>query len=490
MLILEHLALSSGTVFSHHLRVCGRIADACRHAGGSTCQEMSKHYNLTFLLISECASGTVKKIPQVPKASELDHSQVGRLIGDPSKMAEIAEFNSRYLHWDELRYRVPDGELDSAWVLMKAIRSGTAKHLNICGIDFNYSQIPCFEEYLHQLDLEYEGPRTIDGADERDSRSISDSSLMEESIASSQMEGAGTTREVAKKMLRTGRKPRDTGEMMIANNYAAMEFLKTKLDEDMSPELILEMHRVISRGTLSEGSEWEGRFREDDETVVGDADDADVVFHIPPAHGEVPRMIDELCDFINGDGDVFVHPVIKGIIIHFMIGYIHPFVNGNGRLARTLFYWFVMKKGYRIMEYTSVSRILRKSQTKYGLAYQYTETDGNDLTYFIKFNLECILKAIDELNGYVRRKELEKVEILDRISSDPNISYQESAILKDYSENKGGFTIREISKRYSLSYQTARNYVGHLCQLGYAKAAGKDRQTVLYVIDLGSGNKG
>ena len=54
-------------------------------------------------------------------------------------------------------------------------------------------------------------------------------SLMEEAIRSSQLEGATTSRRVAKEMLRTGREPRDRSERMIANNYRALQFMREEM---------------------------------------------------------------------------------------------------------------------------------------------------------------------------------------------------------------------------------------------------------------------
>ena len=208
----------------------------------------------------------------------------------------------------------------------------------------------------------------------------------------------------------------------------------------------------------------------------------DLIYHVPPKYENIPHLVQELCDFINDDTKEFIHPIIKGIIIHYLVGYIHPFVNGNGRLARTLYYWYVMKKGYWLMEYTSISRIIKGSQTKYGLAYQYSETDDSDLTYFIKFNLACIERAVDNLRTYILRKTEEQKDIAKMIESDPDLSINEMSILKDYSKECSPFTIKELSTRYPISYQTARNYIKHLCEMGYVKPLSKDRKTVLYVV--------
>jgi len=424
----------------------------------------------------------VKKIDKTPDVDKLDKTSLSKILADPEKMSLIMKLNGRYLHWDEVRYRVDDGSALSVWAIMKILRNNGLKTIHVCGLPIKYHLLPEFQEWLHHIDRDSAGFVNMENPGEKNVRRYVISSLMEEAIASSQMEGAATTRKNAKKMLRTQRKPANISELMIYNNYLAMEHIKNTLDREMDVDLILEMHKTITKGTLREGAEWEGKFREDNETVVGDTDKEEVVFHVPPKYDLIPDLIQELCDFINDDTKEFVHPIVKGIIIHYLIGYIHPFVNGNGRLARSMYYWYVMKKGYWLMEYTSISRIIKKSQTKYGLAYQYSETDDYDLTYFIKFNLECIEKAVEELRAYIERKTEEQKKITKMIETHPSLNLNEMSILKDYSKDYSPFSIKEISVRYPISYQTARSCIKHLCELGYVKPVSKSGKTVLYSI--------
>lgn len=167
---------------------------------------------------------------------------------------------------------------------------------------------------------------------------------MEEAIASSQMEGASTTRKVAKDMLRKQLKPKNKGQQMIYNNYVTIQYLVENQSKDFSVEQLKEIQRLITHNTLT-NKEYEGSFRTSDDVMVIDGITGEIA-HTPPSHQKVEQWIAELCDFANNDNEeVFIHPIIKGIIIHFMLAYIHPFVDGNGRTARSLVYWYMIKKG-------------------------------------------------------------------------------------------------------------------------------------------------
>ena len=234
-------------------------------------------------------------------------------------------------------------------------------------------------------------------------------SLIEESITSSQLEGAHTTREVAKKMIQEGRDPRDRGERMILNNYRTMQHILDVKDGELTPKLVREIHRMVTDGTLSD-PESAGRFRRPDQRItVSDTRGEDL--HVPPPAEELPARMEQMCAFANGlTPDKFIHPVIRSMILHFWLAYDHPFVDGNGRTARALFYWSMLKYGYGLFEFLSISRILLKAPAQYGRAFLHTETDDNDLTYFLIYHADVIRKAISELHEYIARRTSELVD--------------------------------------------------------------------------------
>ncbi len=230
------------------------------------------------------------------------------------------------------------------------------------------------------------------------------SSLVEDAITSSQLEGVSTTRQVAKEMLRQGRRPRDKSEQMIFNNFQAMRSISGRIREPLTPEAILDLHRVLTQDTLDDPSAA-GQLKHPQERIeVADQHD-NRVLHIPPAAHELPKRMALLCRFANeADSEPFVHPIIRVILLHFALAYDHPFVDGNGRVARALFYWSALSRGYWLLEFILISRVLKQAPAQYSRSYLFTETDDSDVTYFIIHQLTVIAKAIDALHAYLRRK--------------------------------------------------------------------------------------
>ena len=274
-------------------------------------------------------------------------------------MSLIRSINDDYLYWDKAKYKVPKGvEPSTFWQAIKLSRSIGERTLHFGNYAFHFFITEKMSSLLHLFDLNLRGlAETTSIIPEKDKKMYLVNSIMEEAIASSQMEGANTTRRVAKEMLRRRQKPVDKSQQMILNNYETVQFLSEHKENAFTIDNLLYLHHLITSSTLDNPAD-EGHFRQDDKIVVQNAITGEIV-HNPPKHEEIEQILTDLFVFANtDDANNFVHPIIKGIILHFMLSYIHPFVDGNGRTARSLFYWYMLQKGYWLTEYLSISRII------------------------------------------------------------------------------------------------------------------------------------
>lgn len=310
-------------------------------------------------------------------------------------------------------------------------------------------------------------------------------STIEEAITSSQLEGAATTRRVAEDMLREGRKPRDHSEHMIFNNFRAMEFIRSIRNQPITPDRIFELHSILVEDTLDDPADA-GRLRRSDDIHVADNRDGTVI-HQPPSHHELSERLEQLCAFANADENStpFVHPVLRAILLHFMIGYDHPFVDGNGRTARALFYWSMARSGYWLTEFISISHFLRQAPAQYVRAYLHTETDDNDTTYFLIHQLEVIRKAIRGLYDYLERKiaEQKTTERLLAASSRlrNRLNHRQLALLTHALKHPGeAYKIEGHQRSHSVVYQTARSDLLELTQLELLEKEKAGKSYVFY----------
>lgn len=376
------------------------------------------------------------------------------------------------MYWDKFKYKVKDFAVspELLWKFVKLGRGRSIRFLKISEINgfvFKYNQTSGINRQLHEFDLNIGG--VLEGGaviPREDKKRYLISSIMEEAIASSQLEGAVMTREDAKEMLRTNRQPRNHSEQMILNNYLTMQRILELKDRPLSMELVLEIHSIISKNTLDK-EQYEGKFRDNDVVNVADAISGEV-FYCPPKHKEVEELMKAVCDFANAGNDKdFIHPIVRGVILHFLIGYIHPFFDGNGRTARAVFYWYLISRGYWLIEYLSISRIILKSPTQYAKAYLYTEYDENDLTYFIDYNLKSMGQALGSLKTYIAKKINEKSRLFDLIRNE-NINERQVEILRNVFNNEERIiAISEVQDEFNVVYQTARTDLLSLEKMGY-----------------------
>jgi Fic family protein len=395
----------------------------------------------------------------------------------------------RYLHWDKLRRLEPPAGLTSEqwWLKVKGAREGDFRLLPLTDADgapFRYGVLDSMLRQLHYIDQRCNGEVAMDEivtSERQAGRRFLVNSLMEEAIRSSQLEGATTSRRAAKEMLRTGRKPKDRSERMIANNYRALQFMREEMGDRLSPSAILELHRVVTDGTLDDPSAA-GKLQQPGEgrVAVFDRDDGKPI-HTPPPAEQLPERMQLLCDFANEDEEAgrFVHPVIRAILLHFWLAYDHPFLDGNGRTARILFFWFMRRRGYWLAEYLPISRFIRKAPARYARAFVETETDAGDTTYFLIHQLDVIEKAIKDLRLYLQRKTAEVRNVEQLLQGTEFLNGRQLALLTDAIRNPDAvYSFDSHAKSHRVSHETARSDLRNLEEAGLLSQRRQGRRHV------------
>lgn len=407
---------------------------------------------------------------------------VSKMARELKKMAalispDIADVNSGpYDHWDKVRFRSPVAPLspEEMWAAIKFKRMAVRRNLPLFDIksrQFYYSQIAQFQRALHEIDSNARGLIGMPGgAATSENRDVYlQKSLIEEPFSSSVLEGAATTREMARKIIEEGRKPKTVDERMVFNNYQAMAFIRDHRQEPLTPTRIFELHRILTLDTLERPDKVGVLRSETDNVQVVDAT-TDEPLHTPPPSSELVERLQRLCDFANEPSagkSAFLHPVIRAIVLHFMLAYDHPFWDGNGRCARALFYWCVLKHGYWLLEYVSISAVIMRAPKRYGMAFLYCETDEGDLTYFIDHQLKVIEQSLTDLHEYLSAKSKELAELgrafgkLEEILNKRQLAIVQTALKKPNTR----FTISHHLRLHGISYLTARSDLEYLAQI-------------------------
>ena len=369
----------------------------------------------------------------------------------------VDKINEEYEYWDTVKYKkCPKGcSSKKLWIYVKASRlKNMVRVWDKYGITLGITNQ--MQRMCHEFDMNFGGfwgTSSVISGDNKER--YLNSSLMEEAIFSSQMEGAATTRQVAKDMLRKKMTPKDKSQQMIVNNYQTIQFVVQHQNTPLTTDLLQHIHRLMTEHTLNNPQDA-GRFRSSDDVVVENGITHEIV-HYPPSYTEIPDFVKDLCKFFNEEKPrVFIHPIIRGIIIHYMIAYMHPFVDGNGRTARALFYWYMLKQKYWLTEYLSISRVIAKSKKSYEKSFQYAEADGNDIGYFVAFNLHVLDLSFKQLQGYLKRKQEEK-KAANTFLQLGDINDRQAQIIKMFVDNpKEVITVKDIQSKFYISATTAK----------------------------------
>ncbi|MCY3845662.1 MAG: Fic family protein [Acidobacteria bacterium] len=407
-----------------------------------------------------------------------------RLGGQPT-------VGGHYIHWDQLRRKTPrpaDLSAGEWWTGIRLARFSQSRPLPLedtRGRPFLYMLPDRVLEALHRIDSGASGrigvTEAVTNPATRDQFIVS--SLIREAITSSQLEGASTTRAAAARMIRAGRRPRNRSERMILNNYRAMREVREMKDQPLTVEAVLALHRAVTDGTLDDPAAA-GRLQLPGEDRVEVCDAQGQILHRPPPADRLPERLRAMVRFANAEngadtphGNPFLHPVIRAIVLHFWLAYDHPFADGNGRTARALFYWAMLRRGYWMFEFLSISRFLKAAPVQYAQAFLHTETDASDATYFIVHQVDVIQRALDALDRYLQLKAAQAARIDRLLRRGTDLNHRQLALLAHAVRHPDWeYTTRSHMTSHDVVYATARADLFRLAELSLLERQKRGRK--------------
>jgi Fic family protein len=340
------------------------------------------------------------------------------------------------------------------------------------GEAFWYCRLSEIDQATHQLDRDDSAREMIEAIHDDAARwDYRRDQLIEEAINSSVLEGARlSTRAAAKALIREGRAPLDVGERMVLNNYNAMQRLLDLKDKRLTLEDLLEIHRVLAEGAL-EQENAAGRLRYASENVRVEDSMTGTVWFTPPPADSLQERLARMLEFANEEGEQpFMHPVLRAIVLHFWLAYLHPFVDGNGRMARALFYWQMLRSGYDTAQYLSISGPIETSRRSYYLAFAHTETDHGDLTYFVLHQLKVLRRATNDLREHLRERSQRLKQLADAVSTAETLNHrQQNALVLSIRNPHIGVTVHGHKNAHAVTYITARKDLQELVEQGYLR---------------------
>lgn len=424
-------------------------------------------YNLKCAFCSNCWRKNTREEAQLSAKDDFD------FLNSPLWLQYTQH---RYLSPDEIKYRQSkSGAKDSDWSgaarkIVTTRKTGSVTlFLNSIEPRFWFYPADIINKKVDQIELL--GKRLFEqiNAQSNFKNDFLLDSRIEEAITSAIYEGAHSTRAQAEQLIASGKRPTNKDEWMLVNNVRAMQWVQENRDKPISKEIILQLHKIVTHNTL-EGDDvnFSGRFR-NDKIFVGP--------HEGVKHELIESTIQEAIQ-ITSNNPRYIHPLLKGILVHYFIAFIHPFFDGNGRTARALFYFKAMRNELSYIELLSVSAYLKDHGARYEKAFEKVVANDYDVTYFIDFCLDSIHSALVE----VSRKVAYLLRIND-LRSSHGLTSQQVGLLQRMALHKfRKVSIEEYADQIDKSREFARLELKKLADLNFIEEK-KESKKLVYTVN-------
>lgn len=393
----------------------------------------------------------------------------------------ILQINNSYLDNDkvqDMRFSTVGFSNADIWEAAKKERAqGITRSLVLNGEVFRWSVSNAMEALLSELDIKISGGKNIAAhINSKNEHPLLITAQVDEALASAQLAGAAITKKTAKELLLKKRSPVDVNQQIILNLFRAIAKVATVKEASFTIGLIQELHAQVTKETLMLKNI--GRFRTnnkiDTSGVHGDAK-----LQLNDAKNIAANM-QWLCDFMNNDAHpFFIHPLIKASIIQYLFTAIRPFRDANGRMARLLAYWYLLRKDYWALQYMSLSNVMVKLKPQYLKSFLQVQKDDNDMGYFIHFEMQCIKMATKALTETLQKTTKEVIANEFAPQNDFN-NRQAQALkwIKDDAEKT--ITIRELRSNFGVSKETARTDLTQLVEQGWLQYFNLNKKTYVF----------
>ena len=292
-------------------------------------------------------------------------------------------------------------------------------------------------------------------------------SAEDEIVATSAIESIDFSRDSVRRILK-GMAPNDEQENRILGVKHGLEFI-ADTDNKITEENIYKLYMMTVGDFLSDDDKLSGGnlYRHDTVYIVGDR-----VEHSGLDYKKVPQFMRSLVAFINADDDT--NDLIKAAIIHFYIAFVHPYFDGNGRIARLVHLWFLVQKGYQSALFIPFSSKIEKSRKAYYDAYTAIEENKAysgkiDVTPFILYFMNNVYNNMNE--GSV---DFETLTLYDDAVKNGKVTEKESKLWKFVLSYYGTeeFSTKQLEKDFGdAAYATIRGFVLKFEELGLLSSA-------------------
>jgi len=203
----------------------------------------------------------------------------------------------------------------------------------------------------------------------------------------------------------------------------------------------------------------------------------EIVEYMPPKAGEVPKLVEELLDWLNNEKAWEINPVLLAGIVHYEIAKIHPFVDGNGRTARLLATLVLYLSGFDHRRIFALDDYYDRDRNAYYAALKTVDKKTKDLTAWLEYFSDGVAFSVNEVNEAVLKLD-SKVK-----GTKAQIALTEKQMkIAEYVNVHGKVTNRDLRTLFKISAQAVHKELTRLVELKVIKPQGKGR-SLYYILE-------
>ena len=215
-----------------------------------------------------------------------------------------------------------------------------------------------------------------------------------------------------------------------------------------------------------------GKYR-DTRVVIKNSQTGEVSFR-PPLPVEIKVQVEEFFDWLNSDLGKDVHAILRAGITHYELARIHPFVDGNGRVARAYALLVLLREGYDVKQFFSIEEYFDKNADEYYKALQAVTKKRGDLTPWIEFFTKALAIELTKIKERVRSLSID-FRWRDRLGRQIALSERQIKLIEYLTDNDRLF-MREARKVLPMvSDDTVLRDIKDLMEKGVLKKRGKTK---------------
>jgi len=257
---------------------------------------------------------------------------------------------------------------------------------------------------------------------------------------------------------------RDRDVQEILNYRKVLSYIDGKKKEVNEKDL-LAIHKLTVEKLLR--NEASGKYRKT-QVVVKNSKTKEISFK-PPEAGDVPILSKEFFVWLNSQESESVHPVLVAGITHYVLAFIHPFVDGNGRAARALATMVLFQRDYDVKKFFSIEEYFDRNAPRYyktlqSVSNQKVESlSERDLTPWLEYFCEGMAEELNRVKEKVKKlsldvklkgktgqialseRQLKMVEFIETYGSISNKQWR--SLLRDYSDDTILRDLKDLQKK-------------------------------------------